>query len=115
MKKAYIVVGVITFGVILALGVVFFGLVNVAASNPENVMVEWLLSTTMKSSVSARARGIDPPDLADNHRIREGLSQYAGMCVDCHGAPGVEPSGFSKGLNPPAPILAEEMHEWDPG
>ena len=113
MKKAYLVVGVVAICVVLPLAVMFLGLVNVAASNPENVMVEWLLSTTMKRSVSARARDFNPPDLTDSHRIREGLSQYAGMCVDCHGAPGVKQSGFIKGLNPPAPILADEVHEWD--
>jgi mono/diheme cytochrome c family protein len=113
MKKAYLVVGAIAVCVLLPLGVIFFGLVNVAASNPENTMVEWLLSTTMKRSVSARAGGFDPPDLTDTLRIQEGLSLYARMCVDCHGAPGVKQSGFIKGLNPPAPILAEEVHEWD--
>ena len=113
MKKAYLVVVAVSICVLLPLGVIFFGVVNVAASNPENAMVEWLLSTTMKRSVSARARNFDPPDLTDSHRIQQGLSQYAGMCVDCHGAPGVKPSGFIKGLNPPAPILAEEVHEWD--
>ena len=34
-------------------------------------------------------------------------------CSECHGAPGVEPSGFSQGLIPPPPILSEEVHEWD--
>ncbi len=113
MKKAYIVLGAIAVCVVLPPGFVFFGFVNVAASKPEIAPVEWLLSTTMKRSVAARARNLDAPDLADEARIREGLSQYAGMCVDCHGAPGVEPSGFIRGLNPPAPVLAEEVDEWD--
>ena len=113
MKKAYLVLGAIAVCAVLSVGFVFSGLANVAASNPENALVEWVLSTTMKRSVSARARNIDAPDLTDEGRIREGLSQYAGMCVDCHGAPGVEPSGFIRGLNPPAPILVEEVHEWD--
>ncbi len=113
MKKAYLVLGVIVVCIVLSVGFILSGLVNVAASQPENALVEWVLSTTMKRSVGARARNIDAPDLTDESRIREGLSQYAGMCVQCHGAPGVEASGFSRGLDPPPPILTEEVHEWD--
>lgn len=113
MKKKYLILGAMAVCVALPVGFVFLGLVNVAASNPEIAPVEWLLSTTMKRSVSVRARKIDAPDLSDEARIREGLSQYASMCVDCHGAPGVKPSGFIKGLNPPAPVLADEVHEWE--
>lgn len=113
MKKIYLVLGAIAVCAVLPVGFIFSGLVNVAASNPENALVEWVLSTTMKRSVSARARNLDAPGLADEHQIREGLSQYAGMCVDCHGAPGVKQSGFTRGLNPPPPILSEEVHEWD--
>lgn len=113
MKNRFLLLGVCAVCVVLPWAFVYLGVPNVAASNPEIAAVEWLLSTTMKRSVGARARGIDAPDLADEGRIREGLSQYAGMCVVCHGAPGIKPSGFIRGLNPPAPILADEVDEWE--
>ena len=37
--------------------------------------------------------------------LRTGLAHYRGMCVTCHGAPGVDASDIGVGLNPPAPDL----------
>ncbi len=37
--------------------------------------------------------------------LRGGLAHYKGMCVGCHGAPGVDPSEAGEGLNPPASDL----------
>jgi mono/diheme cytochrome c family protein len=33
------------------------------------------------------------------------------MCAGCHGAPGVQPMGISKGLNPEPPDLADAVSD----
>jgi hypothetical protein len=37
------------------------------------------------------------------------IHHYADTCFACHGAPGVSPKEFAKGLNPPAPNLTKSL------
>jgi len=97
---------------LLALLVVFLifiysGLYNVSAMNREGGVINWVLNTTRNSSIESHSKNITVPDLTDSSMIKEGFEHYNEMCVSCHGAPGIEETELSKGLNPPAPYLVE--------
>jgi mono/diheme cytochrome c family protein len=96
-----------------AVGVIFLGLPDVAATTPHWSVTEWVLATTMDHSVQRRARDIQvPADLDAPARIRAGASAYDHMCVGCHAAPGVEAEHIAKGLLPEPPELSEVAAEW---
>ncbi len=86
-------------------GFVHSGIFNVAATNKDGPIITWLLNTTMKKSVERRAQNIEVPDINNNEMILAGLSDYVGMCAQCHGEPD-KPSGIlAQGLNPAPPDL----------
>jgi len=86
-------------------GFVHSGIFNVAATNKDGPLITWLLNTTMKKSVERRAQNIEVPDINNNEMILAGLSDYVGMCAQCHGEPD-KPSGIlAQGLNPVPPNL----------
>ena len=86
-------------------GFVHSGIFNVAATNKDGPIITWLLNTTMKKSVERRAQNIEVPDINNNEMILAGLSDYVGMCAQCHGEPD-KPSGIlAQGLNPVPPNL----------
>ena len=67
---------------------------------------------TTDSSIERRAKGVAlPSDLGQPSRIRRGLASYAGMCAQCHGAPGRQPGPLGLGLNPSPPRLHEAEGE----
>jgi mono/diheme cytochrome c family protein len=102
--------------VLIALGLAFpySGLYNVSATHPDSAPVTWLLSTTMKHSVQRRAAAIDAPSLEPPDMLRLGFQHYRGMCVGCHGAPGVEVDEAAQGLNPRPPELVKSAGKWQP-
>lgn len=96
-----------------ALGAVWLGLPDVAATTPHWSVTEWVLATAMERSVRRRARAISMPgDLDDPARIRAGASAYDDMCAACHGAPGAAVDAAAEGLLPRPPELDEEAAEW---
>jgi mono/diheme cytochrome c family protein/cytochrome c2 len=93
---------------------VFFGVYNVAATSPHWQPVYWLIETTAVRSISWRARHIAVPDLSQPAQAMRGLTLFNEHCVLCHGAPGVAPHDFAKGLAPGAPPLAQTGRDWQP-
>jgi mono/diheme cytochrome c family protein len=112
MKKAIIVLIVIAAMIAVGLAFIYSGIFNVSAANPDSGIKAWLLSTVTDNSVERHAKGIVAPPLTDSSLINTGLSHYREICVFCHGAPGTEPSGIGRGLNPEAPNLSEVAGEW---
>ena len=115
MTARSVILGAIAVLLIVAFGgivVMYSGVYNVAASYPHSQIARWVLHTTMKNSVRAHAEKAPPPptDLASLENM--GLRYYREMCVQCHGAPGVEPAEAGKGLRPEPPDLAEVVPEW---
>ena len=109
----------IAFGIALALGVgalgfAYSGLFNIAATARHDPVTNWLLTTTRNRSIEVRAQDIKVPDLEDEKLQLAGINDYNSMCVECHTAPGRTPSSLAKGLNPPAPDLAEEALDKPP-
>lgn len=95
-------------------GYAYSGLYDVRASAPHSGIVDWLLSTTSHASIERRASGIEVPELDDETLVLVGINDFDAMCTGCHGAPGKDPEPMGKGLNPPAPDLAEEAAEMTP-
>jgi mono/diheme cytochrome c family protein len=111
------VISILVIFLLVALGalsaLIYSGMINVTAKEPEPRYVRWFLQTAKIYSVQHHAnRNVKPPDLNDPSLIEEGYRHYQETCVSCHGAPGIPPSRIGKGLRPPPPELAEELYPW---
>lgn len=100
-------VAAIAISVLAAIGFAYSGFYDVSASSPHSGPVAWLLSTTSHASVKRHAKDIDVPNLDQYSLAAAGATDFNAMCVGCHGAPGKQPAALARGLNPPAPDLAE--------
>jgi mono/diheme cytochrome c family protein len=106
-------VGAFLIGISVWLIVAYTGAYNVAASDQHADAVRWTLDTTMHRSVASRAGGIDLPELS-GELVAKGAAHYSESCVYCHGAPGQEPTEWSRGMRPQPPHLTEAAAEWTP-
>ncbi|HSN18215.1 MAG TPA: cytochrome c [Gammaproteobacteria bacterium] len=95
-------------------GYAYSGLYDVAASEPDNAVMRWLLVTVRDHSIERRAAAIEVPPLTDPQLIQEGFEHYHEMCVSCHLAPGVESSEIRLGLNPQPPVLTQRVPHTSP-
>jgi mono/diheme cytochrome c family protein len=104
---------VITLVVLVVIGLAFMysGIYNVAAINPPGPFETWFFSTISDNSVEHHSSGIKPPPLDDAGFVDSGFVQFNRRCVGCHGAPGVKPGVFSRGMNPEPPDLAESLSD----
>jgi mono/diheme cytochrome c family protein len=98
--------------VLAALAVSYSGIVNVAATEPDNATTAWFLSGTMQRSVREHARGIAAPVQLTDEQARQGFQLYSEACVYCHGGPGKDPVDIGKGLNPEPPYLPDVAARW---
>ena len=90
------------------------GFYSVAASSEDAGPVAWALTRVRTASIARRAGDKPPFALDDIAMIRDGARHYAQYgCPSCHGAPGVEWSKFSEGLNPGPADLSEIAKERD--
>ena len=112
MRTVVTVVLVLVVLALAAVGFIYSGIYDVAATTPDTGLIQWALETTQHSSVHRRAEEVEaPPSLDDPNLIRTGLIEYHELCVVCHGAPGVPISPIGQGLNPSPPELANESDE----
>ncbi|HUI31403.1 MAG TPA: cytochrome c [Candidatus Acidoferrales bacterium] len=114
MKTAGIIISVLVIESAILIVFVHSGLYNVAATSPDPKVIRWIFSRTSDNSVEHHAKGIAVPPLADSSMIQEGFRHYDEMCVECHGAPGVERSEIGRGLYPHGPNLAHSAKELQP-
>jgi mono/diheme cytochrome c family protein len=91
------------------------GAVNMSASEGPGPLEDFVGTVAMENSVAARAPDQQNPFAGDPEAIKAGFVHYREMCLLCHGAPGVEPVEFAKGLTPPAPALDRSVREFTPG
>ena len=96
-----------------ALGVIYSGVYDVAATRQHTAPVYWILTTSLSRSIQAHAarEAPAPPNLADPDLVATGLNQYDRYCLPCHGAPGVAPDAAGLGMNPPPPNLVTKARE----
>lgn len=111
MRKGPVIVwsilGTLAGLVVLGLIVLFTGVYDVAASSGHNSFTFWLLSTASDRSVEAHSGSVVGSPPTDPAAIHDGFREYDGMCVGCHGAPGVERGSIGKGMMPEPPGLDE--------
>jgi mono/diheme cytochrome c family protein len=99
-------VACIVLGIAGAVAYSYSGLHDIAAANPDNQAVDWLVHNTYQRSLARAASAITVPDKLDTpETVKMGAKLYGDECIYCHGAPGEDPTALAKGLNPPAPIL----------
>lgn len=113
-KGLSLVGAVLGLGALLAGAVVFGGIVDVAATEPEPAIVQWVLATTMESSVRNHASDVVVPadvDLEDPALAERAFGHYSVACTPCHGGPGIEPAPWLV-LDPPARSLADTADRW---
>ena len=100
--------GILAGILFLAVGAAAFvlsGAFNVAATAHPGKLEKELGRLALDRSVARRAPKMSNPVAPSSEALRTGLAHYRGMCVTCHGAPGVDASEIGVGLNPPAPDL----------
>jgi mono/diheme cytochrome c family protein len=101
---AGILMGVLLLGIGTA-AFVLTGAFDVAATAQPGKLEKQLGELALDRSVARRAPKTSNPVTPSPEVLKAGLAQYRGMCVTCHGAPGVDASVIGIGLNPPAPDL----------
>lgn len=92
------------------------GFVNMDATQKPSRMEHRIGNASWERSLHRKAPQTKNPFLDNPSAIDVGFDHYKGMCVTCHGAPGVEVSEIGKGLNPAPPKLrAKKLEEWSDG
>jgi len=95
---------------------VYYGMYNVAATDPHWSITHAFLKATRVRSIKAHAAGIKPPNgLTDHNRIVAGTSHFAEHCSSCHSAPGVENGEMAKGMHPAPPPLTDSAKQLSAG
>jgi cytochrome c1 len=96
------------------LAVVVSGAYDVSAIHQHTRPVHWALEMSMRQGVKLRARSVQTPPLDDPALAQRGAALYRESCLQCHGAPGVAPQPFARGLMPLPNNLAQTSLEWTP-
>lgn len=98
-----------------ALLIAFLGVYDVSAAKPHGSLTRRFLALAMERSVRFHADEDSVPASADSSLLRQGARHFRTMCVECHGAPGVDPGDIGQGLNPEAPELSRTVGRWSDG
>ncbi len=101
--------------ILIPTAVIAFGAFNMAATETPGAVEKKLAHWTVHRSVDVRSPEEKNPFADDVDAVSTGLKSFGAMCLQCHGAPQVEPEEFAKGLNPPARELSTVLHEWSDG
>lgn len=117
MKRTLITVlitvaALIVVAVAAGLAVLYTGAYDVAATTEHASVTRWALNTLQHRSVSARAASVEGAPPTDSISLAHGFEHFHLMCVQCHGAPGLDRGEVGKGMTPTPPRLEEEAHEW---
>jgi mono/diheme cytochrome c family protein len=113
-----IITALITIGVIVVLAaaaglfVIFSGAYDVAATEPHWGITHWALGTLQRNSVAARAGAVQGAPPTDSAALAHGFEHFHAMCVQCHGAPGIDRGELGQGMLPAPPRLEEEARDW---
>ena len=107
-----VAIGVI--GVIVAGGIIFTGLFNVAATERDSKPLTWVLVTTREASIKLHARDIRPVPLGGAARRDNGFRIYRAECAMCHTPVGRKPTAMAVGFNPQAPGFGAEADDMSP-
>ncbi len=104
--------------IIVAVGAAVFlfgGYYNVAGTQEDPAIVQWVLVKVRTNSIVRHAHDQLPSGLDDAAKVKAGAREFAEHgCVNCHGAPGVKWAKFSEGLHPDPPDLKDVVAELTP-
>ena len=114
MNALKTLVAAIVIGALAVVGFAYSGIYDVGADSPHGEPIDWLLSTTSYASVARRAKDVEVPNLENDELVLAGVNDFEGMCIGCHQPPGFPPTALARGLNPPAPDLAESVKHMTP-
>ena len=106
------VAGIVMIAVAGGLLLIYSGAYNVAATEDHWDVTRWVLNTTQQNSVGARADDVDGAVPTDSAEILHGFEHFHAMCVQCHGAPGIDRGELGQGLNPVPPRLHRVADRW---
>lgn len=85
------------------------GRYDVSATKPHPAIINKIFHGIAERSIKRNSASLTVPyDVDDKDMYVKGFKEYEHMCVQCHGAPGVEASPTGKGLFPPPPKFPEE-------
>jgi mono/diheme cytochrome c family protein len=102
-------------GPLIGYAVMMSGIYNVAATSQHLQFVYTFLEKGMHRSVRLRAREfVTLQQLDDPKLIVAGAQLYKAHCVECHGAPGVAPSGIGMSMQPVPGPLVDATSKWQP-
>ncbi len=87
-------------GVVLATGLVDF-----SASAPPGRLEERLATFALNRSIARHAPKTRSPLVDSPDAAVAGVALFRAHCIDCHGAPGTDPTDGGASLNPAAPGL----------
>jgi mono/diheme cytochrome c family protein len=106
----FMVVGNVLGGGV-ALGTIYSGVFNVAATVEDAAPLRWVLITTREASIKRHARDIQVPSQGTMEQVESGFRIFRESCAICHTPPGRQVTGMSKGLNPQPPSLTELVED----
>ena len=95
--------------IIAAILYFFLGRYDVSATKPHPKIINMVFHGIAERSIKRNSASLTVPyDTNDKNMYIKGFKEYEKMCVQCHGAPGTEPSSTGKGLFPKPPKFPEE-------
>jgi len=104
---------VILVQVLGTVAAIYWGVFNVAATDPHWSLTQAVIDIARVRSIKARALGIAAPvNLADYKRVVAGATHFAEHCASCHSAPGVQSGELAKGMYPQPPVLTDSAKNW---
>ena len=113
MRFALGFISAILLLVVVGLALIWTGAYNVAAASGHSGAVRWLLDSALRNSVDARVdEAAMSPQRVQQADLRAGLREFQEYCVHCHGAPGVTPHEWTRGMTPSPPELSQVAGEW---
>jgi mono/diheme cytochrome c family protein len=104
---------VVLVQVLGAVAAIYWGVFNVAATDPHWSLTQSVIDIARMRSIKARAVVVAPRvNLADHKRVVAGSSHFAEHCASCHSAPGVQSGELAKGMYPQPPVLTDSAKDW---
>ncbi|ANN77465.1 c-type cytochrome [Bordetella flabilis] len=117
MKKWKRVAALTTLALAAAAGVfataaVYSGWYDVSATQPHLAPAHRIIGIVARHSIRARVGDLMAPDLDAEGRAVNGFRLFRAHCVQCHGAPGLAPEPFARGMTPAPSALVASAREW---
>lgn len=105
-------VALATTAALLAGAAVYSGWYDVSATQTHLAQAHRIIGFAARQSIQVRAQTIQVPDLDAPGRAVNGFKLFRAHCVQCHGAPGLAPAPFARGMTPMPSALAGTAREW---